>query len=286
MKKLLFIFLLLSVFSFTSCKPNEEDTLEKRVDTVIDTFLNKHAKSYLNFDEGKIDFHVIEGIRLLEKNFDGYKLEDYLTKEDAKNYANSLDYTIPNNTFKACVIDNAYNMKNLYAEASLEKIVDVNPWSITYVYKACSFYGVNPTLKQNLEDRLNVINPEDYRDADYAGMALIVSSDLSIDKAPLFSLIKDNISDNGIVSFERANACSTSYSVLGLLATGININKEYLSENGNNLIQNLLSYESNSLFKNYLDEDVDLEFATPQAFLALACYKVFCKTSQRVEIFS
>lgn len=288
MKRFLNLFICLLMF-FTICScvdSNEPSDLMKQIDNQIEIFMKDFAKNYLTVDEEKtIDFHVVEGIRLLSKIDQKYQITNYLSKNDAIKYLDSLNYEYPSNIFKASIIDNAYQTKCEKAMNALENLQTVDQWNYTYAYHACQFYGVNDQLKAELEEKIFEIKLEDYRDADYAGMALIVTSNLKKDKTSLYNLINPNISNEGIISWGLANACSTSYTILGLLASGENINTIFLSENGNNLVENLLKYATNGQFKNYLDGDIDPYFATPQGFLALVAYKNFDQTKSKVVCF-
>ena len=112
----------------------------------------------------------------------------------------------------------------------------------------------------------------------------MATRELDIDKSELFSLIDANLTDEGIMSWERVNACSNAYVILGLIATGVD--PAAYGEGGSvNLVEALLRFEKDGAFSNYEDQELDLAFATPQAFSALVAYKIFLETHQSFLLF-
>ena len=72
---------------------------------------------------------------------------------------------------------------------------------------------------------------------------------------------------------------------MGLLSEGIDLEQNYLDEEGNSLINNLLTFEQEGAFKWVKDGPIDLDFSTPQSFLACVCYKVYLKNHKPVVVF-
>ena len=116
-------------------------------------------------------------------------------------------------------------------------------------------------------------------------MALAVLSDEEVDKAPLYELISVSLTKDGISSWGTANACSTSYSIIGLISSGVDFEKEYVDEENETLVDNLFKFAENGKFKWELGGVVDDSFATPQGFLALCTYRAYILNSKVVEIF-
>lgn len=271
-------------FTLISCVENNKNDI---TDDVIHKFLDKYANNYLtkNSDGFNIDYNVVQGIKLLEQVDSKIQLTSYLSQKDASEYVDSLDYSLPVNFFKASVIDKAYNMVSSKPKEKLSMLTEVDVWSINYVYGALNYYSVNQELKTKIQSQLYVIRDEDYRDADYAGITLAVTIKDRFEKQPLLDLIKNSIVKGGVSTWGNLNAASTASAIIGLTSLGIDLNKNYLDEDGNSLIINLLSFEEQGAFKWEKDGEIDLNFSTPQGFLACVCYKVFTETQKPVEVF-
>ena len=292
-KILLVFIMILTLAGVTSCTVNDENKNEEKdsilveVNEAIDAFIKNASHNYVKKenDAYTVDFEVLSGLYLLEQSGYDIKVSDYVSKEDMSKYVDSLDYSYPKQIFVTSVIDKVYGINTEKAKVALSSVESVDAWTLTYAYSALKHYNVNDTLKNDIASNLTVIKSEDYRDADYAGMALSVLSDESVDKTVLFELISSNITKDGISSWGTANACSTAYSIIGLLASGVDIDKEYLDEEGESLIKNLLAFENDGKFSWELGGVIDDTFSTPQGFLALVAYKVYKESNIGVEIF-
>ncbi len=285
MKKVI-LFITLCILSCTlfGCLQETNSTI---VDEPINQFLNKYAKNYLskNFDGLTIDYNVLRGIKILESMDDEVKLSSYITKEDASKYIDSLDYSITSHFFKAAVIDKTFDMVSSKPKEALSNVTNVDSWSINYCFGALDYYNVNEKLRSELLTKLQVINESDYRDADYAGITLALTIREHFEKKPLLDLIKNSIVKGGVETWGNINAASTASAIIGLLAEGIDIDKQYLDEAGNSLIVNLLSFEEGGAFKWLKTGEIDFDFSTPQGFLACVCYKKYLQTKSPVEVF-
>ena len=290
-KILLLFIMILTLAGVTSCVVNDEQNKVnpkvEKIDEVIDVFVKDYASNYLKFENETytIDFQVLTGLYLLEQSGYDVKVSDYISKESIKNYVDTLDYQTANQIFITSVIDKIYGLTTTKAKEALSSLETVDQWSLTYAYSALKHYGVNEALKEEIASKLTVIRPEDYRDADYAGIALCVLSDEQVDKAPLYDLISSSLTKDGISSWGTANACSTSYSIIGLIASGVDIEKEYVDEEYETLVDNLFKFVENGKFKWELAGVIDESFATPQGFLALCTYRAYLEKLEVVEIF-
>lgn len=282
-KKLgLVVLALLLLAGATSCK-SEKDELMVQVDKAIDLFIENHLDKFVN--EESLDYYVVPAIKALEANGYKIKLTDVVPVAKVNEYYTDYDYSSVANIFKATVIRKAYGLSLDDAKNNLEEVTEVDVWSYTYGLIALNITGVNSALKADLLTKVNVIREEDYRDADYAGLALVATANDNIDKISLHELINTSLSNEGIVTWESANSSSTANVILGLLASGINPTSEEYTTEGVNLIEALLKYHKDGAFANKLGEDPDLMFATPQAFSALVAYKIFTK-QQKFNLFS
>mgnify|MGYP000925802041 CR=1 FL=1 len=278
MKKLL-ILLLGLVILLTGCGP-KEDELTKDVNKAIDAFITNYAQDYIKVgEETVLNENVILAIKALQDNGYDVNLNDYASSEEVKAYFDGVEITSMNAAYKAVLISRAFGITSDKATTYLKGLTedDVDVWSYTYGVIALNITKVNKELKDAIVAKLNVIRDEDFRDADYAGYALIAASGMTLDRNPIYKLINDNLTENGVQSWGNANASVTASVILGLIADGKSPITEEYTTNDVNLVEALLKYENEGAFVNVLAEDVDLMFATPQAFSALVSYKLLAQ---------
>ena len=270
----------------TGCKKEEKDPLLAKVDLAIDAFVSDQLTKFISTDDKVVlDYYVIPAIKALEDNGYDIKLNELVDMNKVNTYYADYDYSTVGDIFKATVIRKAFNLNLDTAKIKLTEITEVDVWSYTNGLMALNITGVNNTLKQELLTKINVFTEDDYRDADYAGVALMASANSDIDKNPLYNLINTSLSKDGVVTWGEANSSSTANVILGLIANGINPTNEEYTTNGVNLVEALLLYQTDGAFKNKLNGEVDLTFATPQAFSALVAYKLFVK-NQKFNLFN
>lgn len=277
MKKLVMLLLAL-VIMLSGCGPKvDEET--KELDRIIDRFIEEYASDYIKLGEDAVlNENVIAAIKALDEAGFDVSLNDYLSKDDVKAYFDDLEYTSILSAYKAIVISKAFGVSHDPATTYLEALseADVDKWSYTYGIIALRLANVNKALEDALLAKINIIREEDFRDADYAGYALIASSGKALDKEPLYTLITDNLTETGVNFYGNANSAATASVILGLIADGKNPASEEYSTNGVNLVEALMGFEVDGAFKNTLDEDeVDKGFSTPQAFSAIVSYRLF-----------
>lgn len=281
------LLLVLMLAGATGCQTQLSEQ-EKQVNEAIEAFLDDYVSNYLsvNGETIVIDYYVASAIYLLEQSGYDVSINDYLSDSQAQTFIDQLDYTAPTNIFKALVIAKAFEIEANLAIAALEALETVDVWSYAYVLIALNMADVNPALKQTILADINVIRSEDYRDADFAAIALMATKDESIDQTPFQSLINEALTKEGIFAWGQANAASTANVIIGLIALGIDPTSEDYTTEEMNLISALFAYETNGAFANYLEDELDLAYATPQGFAALVVYKRFIQTNSAIALFS
>lgn len=278
MKKLLLFLLLVMLAGVTGCK--QEKAVSDDVEEAISSFITNYASDYLS-DVEKLDYYVISAIKALDDSGYDVSLNDYLDADSVYNYYQNYEYQTINEIFKAIIVCHAFGVGYEKAKEALEEITDVDIYNYTYGLIALKITNVNKNLQDELSEKVLIIREEDYRDPDYAGLAMMATSDEDVNRDSLFTLIDDAINDDGVVSWGNANSCSTANVILGLMALDI----DPTTYQDHNLIASLLKYYEDGAFKYTLDGEVDLLFSTPQAFAALAMYKVFYETDKPVNLF-
>lgn len=286
LKKWMLVLLVMLLAGATGCNGRTEPTKDA-VDTAIESFMETYAHTYVGLidDEVVIDIYVLSGIALLQESGYDVDVQDFLTTAQVESYLAALDYSMATNAFKAMLVASIYQVDAPLALDALANYEDIDVWSYAYALIALAYSNNNPTLYQELLQKINVIREEDYRDADYAGVALMATYDAEIDKQPLFDLILGSLSEEGIVSWGEANASSTANVILGLIASGIDPKNIDYTTNDVTLIDALLQFEVNGAFKNYVNGEIDLLYATPQGFAALATYYIYRTDKNAISLF-
>lgn len=278
MKKFLMIMILLTLAGVTGCK--EQNPSLKRVNTEVDAFIETYLATYVN-DETQ-DFYVMRAIAKLNKA--GYKvnLATYVNETALKTKYNDLEYDSLATIFKGLTIMDIYNTVPPKAVTALNTYTEAPAWNHTIAYLATKIANTNQDLQTSLLSQMSVIREEDYRDADFAGMALMATATDTIDRNIYYDLIESHLTSEGVESWGAANSCSTAMVVLGLLATKVDPSN-FLETN---LIDALLTFFDSGAASYKIDEEADLIFATPQAFAALAIYKIYAEKKTFVNLFN
>ena len=288
-KKIIFLFLLLALAGATGCKKTEEqDPVLEAVDQAIALFLANYANSYIDEAEDVYDMYVVAAISALEESGYGVNLSDYASDDAVHDYYSNRTYETTGEIVKGVLVGDFFGVDNAIALAALSNLedADVDAYSYTNVLLALKKANINPTLQDNLVTKILDIKEEDYRDADYAGAALMATYDEEINRSGLFNLFNENITAAGISSWGNANSSSTASVILGLVAIGENPRGESYQAETKDLITMLLDYHVDGAFYYRLeDEQVDLMFSTPQAFAALVAFKLYHYTQEAFCLF-
>lgn len=287
MKKFLMIMILFVLAGATGCK--EQNKMLKSINNEINAFVENHVADYLQNDNQ--DIYVARAFAKLSENGYSYKLSTYLDEAAVKSYYDGLEYDLEKdpiaNIFKALIIGDLYNYKPAKALAALAEYEDTAAWNHPVAYMAVKVGGVNASFGEAVLAKMTVIKDEDYRDADFAGMALMATSfknesNKNIDKTIYYNLISNSLGDDGVESWGAANSCSTAMVILGLLADEKDPTKHYEV----NLIEALLAFVNDGAASYHLGDEADLMFSTPQVMAALMAYKVYAEKGVFVNIFN
>ena len=285
MKKLLLLVVLLMLAGATSCKGNQTETLIDRVDSAIDHFIANYATRYLTESATglTLEYHVVAGVKVLENSGYDISLEDYLTSDKVELDLENRQIKQGTEAFIALVIARAFGLESPNAKQFLTELTTFDPWNMSYVLMALNFTSSNVSLKQAImSDILNV----EGKDADYAGAALMALFDHEIDKTPLVNLIKENLTPQGVLSWGTANACTTAYAIMGLVASNINPTSAEFTVENINLVEALLNFHlGDGSFKYSAEGETDLDYSTPQSFAALVAYREFVRTKMQFILF-
>lgn len=262
------------------------DQTEKSVFDALNLFLDNHVGSYIS--SSSIDYNVVAGLAAMGR------LEEYLTLAEVDAYLATQTPTTITEYYKLIVIIEAiggdastyYNAANALATtgawgATSYSLLAMNAGTHTEDYSA---------FEANALTYYNTNTPYD-AGLDTGGIDLVALSEYSTETG-IDTLINgyvdwiktDQLLSGGIKTRDTEwglgteNAASMSQVILGLLANGINPNGVDFTQANGSLLTRLLEFQTDTgSFDWVLDDETleDLNFSTPQAFVAIATYYAY-----------
>ncbi len=276
MKKILV--LLCSAFLLTGC--NFDINIK---DSILLEFYEKDLE-YIIFQEDSLNMinETALALNLLEENDININLSNLFKKNNT-----TIDKVKEHYKNKEITdIYTAYNMCVVYELLDLEndnlKNYFLNPvydsWGELTTLKCLQMLDVNETLEIELENKIaNSI--DDYNDADTIGYKMTVLKENTPNEFK--ELLKTFISEEGVYNeYSGINAATTATALVGVLCTKDDIN-DY-NVNNISLYDSLLTYRVEGGF--HFNNELDLKYSTPQAFLALSCYYIY-ELNEEVELY-
>lgn len=255
-----------------------ESTMLSELDVTIDQWL-------VDFTDGfRSEYISTEGINqyvlsaLIQLDLYGYTWASL----DGLNYPPLANDTI-GNQFRTALIQKAFGLATGDTEAALLALTPANPYeAVTYMNTLDLLFGDASSENRMTVANYLVNNLPEYMDADYAGMALGAISSIQNEvlvqtyQQNMIDYIKNAQTKDGITSWGSANASSTSQAIIGLYAVGEDPRGESYTKDDMDLVEALMTFIGEDGFKYLLnDENDDMAFSTPQAFAALALYKIY-----------
>lgn len=285
MKKILCLFLLL--LTVTACSSNSYEWI---VNDIINDELHEYIlQSYYDYETdevitSKISNEIAISIIIL-KSYYSIDLDIVFKKansslDDITSYYENLEISD---------IYTAYNMilsyKLLGLDLSeLEKYCDALTFDDLGYYdyltaiNCFNMLEVNDKLKNDLIDMYKDFDSQSYMDADYAAM-IVVALQGEADYKYQEYLIK-SVNDNKVVNYSGEFSCSSTSQVqIAFMSLGLIYSR-------NSLVDSLMDFKTTSGFKEYLmDEESDLSYASPQAFLAISMTYLNEQTGNKVILY-
>ncbi len=280
MKKILIV--ILGVLTLSGCSKREisdyyledfvDDVLEDIIFTSNDLTINNDTALALNlFEENDVYIDLKD---LFEEN--------NTTIKEVKNFYLNKDITDIYTGYNMCIVYDLLDLDTAKLEVYFGNTsIAYDDYSYTTLLACLEMLDVNDNLKESLELKVkSSFTDEDYNDADVISKKMMLLEDETPEIYK--TMIKEYITEDGVLNpYTGANASSTASTIVGLICAGEDLNK--YDVNKISLYESLLSFETDGGFMS--GGELDLEFATPQAFLALACLYVYDTLQLEVELF-
>ncbi len=299
MKKLLLLFI--SVFTTLSCVACSTNSLEETMKEYINNELHDYVfQSYTDYYTG--DFVQLDTISndvaiatLMLEGYISYDFDMLLQRADSSIEEVTKTYE----DMYISDVSTAYNMMLVYFLLDLD-MTDLEEYfedmTLSYIDSTEGWYGVvypqtyltvinclnmldvNNDLKNELIAKFDNFDDLDYIDADLASM-IIISLQGGAHQDYL-DYLYTTITSSGVKNYSDEFSCSsTSQVLMALMSRGV-------VYKNNAVVDYVLSFRTTNGFKEYLDdEERDLSYASPQAFLALTTAYLFEETSNRVTFY-
>ena len=267
------------------------DATAEAVYNAIDLFIENQIDTYIN--EDTIDYNVVAALNLLGAT------EDYLTAEEVATFYTDMELTTINDYFKKVIIYKAVGLDTSDFKQAVIDNFATGPYGQT-AYASFAVQNIDADyFEGNLETTVleyHIANPAFELGLDAGAVSLLNMASLGVvkedtDVAGYFTWISDSIMETGGVKTRdmvygdttypgTENASSMAQVILAMVAYDENPTGEDYTVEGKNLVTRLTEFQTETGAFNYLieDENADLMFSTPQAFLALVSYYVYSNT--------
>jgi regulator of replication initiation timing len=262
------------------------DTSAKSVSDGIDSFLNNQAATYVNATS--IDYAVMAALSIL-----GIE-EDYVTDTEVQAYIDGLTITKTNEYFKAIVILEAAGLDATSLKSALKGIATPSVYGGTG-YQLQAFNTNVTTVDYTAFEAVALadyaINTPTRAGVDSGSIGILALSNytetIGVDTliTDWVTYIKENQTENGsIVDIDfgygsNENAATMAQAIIGLVSAGVNpkggdSTEIDMTKLNYDMVARLCEFQNIDGSFNWLmnDENPDLGFSTPQAFLALTVY--------------
>lgn len=277
-----FLCLAILIFGCAGCRQEEQ-----KINGYIDSFITNHLVEYVCYDDqnDKLDYHVVAGLGALKElkkevsyTIDKDKLE---ANFNTTSQAYPTAYLAPALVYRHLFTFEAAMMKAQLSSYTAEDIM----YSQNYVALMLDAMEVNSVFSKELVEGLA---QTEYPSADYAGISLMASAKYDVEQSVFHDMIATDLTPTGVKGYlGTASASSTACVIMGLVAIGMDPNNYVVGSDTFQLVDNLLAFikEDGSCKESLESEEVDLAYATPQAFAALCAYEVYVQTNQAYVLF-
>lgn len=280
MKKIFLLVLCMFCITLTGCSDKEikDEVLSDFIDEVLEDIIFKgDSLTIVNETALALNILIEEGIDIdLDDLFDKNNIE----LQDVVYYYINLEITDVYTAYNMCLVYELLNINTSKLESYFMDPIFDN-WGEVTVLNCLNILDVNEVLKEELEIKIkNSFTEFDYNDADTIGLKMMA---LGADTPGVAKdMIKDYITVDGVLSADfydydsntnypgESNACSTAMTIIGLLASDEKLSDYSVDEI--TLYEMLLTFKVEGGFE--YNGELDLEYATPQSFLALTCYYI------------
>ncbi|HPX71602.1 MAG TPA: hypothetical protein PLP51_00225 [Acholeplasmataceae bacterium] len=285
---LLIIIVIFGIFAVSGCKKKE--TEQQRVEKIITEVYKTHRGTFIMYtiDDIVFDYNAIAAITLLNKKGYDFDLTKVLAEELVVRHINNAEIKSENDAFKLMILAKAYNLE------MPSKVVDYT----ANLTQASSFYAYpvilslienfknNDALLNQILAAIPTVHTNDWFDTDTAAFILATTTKYdNVDKSNLQTLLDDATTVDGVLGWDgKYSASSTAMALIANTSNG-----KMVSFSGeSNLADALVKFydaEQKGFKSNLEAEEIDVTFATPQAFAALSLYLLMLKGEKAPNLY-
>lgn len=260
-----------------------------QIENIISSVYDTHKASFIRVENGVVlfDYNAIAAITLLNENGYDYDLTQVVPKQTVVEYLNTATISSEGDAFKLMLLAKAYGLEvpssiityteNLASVASF--------YSYPMALALITNFNNNQALLNTILADLPTVHTNEWFDSDTAAFILATSTNREYDKTNLYNVITTNKTKDGILGWDgKASSSSTAMALIAYTSNGKTLNLD----ESTTLTQGLIKFYDATAkgFKTNLDStEIDLPFATPQAFAALALYLVHLRVNKTVNLY-
>jgi hypothetical protein len=260
-----------------------------QIENIISSVYDTHKASFIRVENGVVlfDYNAIAAITLLNENGYNYDLTQVVPKQTVVEYLNTATISSEENAFELMLLAKAYGLEvpssiityteNLALVASF--------YSYPMALALITNFNNNQALLNTILADLPMVHTNEWFDSDTAAFILATSTNREYDKTNLYNVITNNKTKDGILGWDgKASSSSTAMALIAYTSNDKTLNLD----ESTTLTQGLIKFYDATAkgFKANLDStEIDLPFATPQAFAALALYLVHLSVNKTVNLY-
>lgn len=260
-----------------------------QIENIISSVYDTHKASFIRVENGVVlfDYNAIAAITLLNENGYDYDLTQVVPKQTVVEYLNTATISSEGDAFKLMLLAKAYGLEvpssiityteNLASVASF--------YSYPMALALITNFNNNQALLNTILADLPTVHTNEWFDSDTAAFILATSTNREYDKTNLYNVITTNKTKDGILGWDgKASSSSTAMALIAYTSNGKTLNLD----ESTTLTQGLIKFYDATAkgFKTNLDStEIDIPFATPQAFAALALYLVHLRVNKTVNLY-
>lgn len=274
--------------------PDEDQKLISTIDAILKDIIEQHSSNYLKVVDGNLisNYDYVAAIHLLSNNQFDIDITTLLSKEKVEELlTDDIETNTLGDAIRVLILTRAYELLLPNSVGSFVETIEKSggPFSIPVELILLETLKNNDQLQTEALKLIPTVHETDWFSADTAGFIMAATSGFEVETSNLVSFIKQLTTEQGVKGWDDKPASETTAMVLlGYISQGLDISIEYEANAKVNLYEALMEFyvPTEKGFKSRLYHDnADLTFATPQVFAALALYRTYLLTGQKLNLY-